>query len=217
MYRRLLHLGLSGICLVLLCGLGTAGKQTGNVALWTEREVAIPYGEVTLHGVLTLPTSEGPYPAIALIAGAADAEGRDGALAAVHAMHARRFAVRGFACLRYDPPGIGRSEGERGFDSLAARAEETLAVAAFLRGCSEIDPGRVGLWGASQGGWVIAMAAAEAPKSVAFLIMVSGTTVSVAEQQVYGVEMQSRAFGVSGEDLVKAVLVSRLLIDWQIP
>ena len=206
-----------GFCLVLMWALGTSGQQSGDVVLWVEREVAIPYGNITLHGILTLPPSEGPHPALVIITGAADAEGREGVSAWAHVDHAHRFAIQGFACLRYDPPGVGRSGGKRGLDSLETRAEEALAVVQFLQGCSDIDSEQVGLWGVSQGGWVIAMAAARAPEAIAFLIMVSGTTVSVAEQQVYGVEMQSRAAGVTGEDLAKAVLISRLLIDWQIP
>ena len=206
-----------GFCLVLMWALGAAGQQSGNVVLWVEREVAITYGDITLHGVLTLPPSEGPHPALVLITGAAGPEGRGGVSEWAHVTHAHRLALQGFACLRYDPPGVGRSEGERGFDTVESRAAEALVVAESLRCQPEVDPERVGLWGVSQGGWVIAMAAARAPEMIAFLVMVSGTTVSVAEQQVYGVEVQSLAAGVAGEDLVKAVLVSRLLIDWQLP
>lgn len=202
---------------LIVAGLAVVGQQSGNVALWVEREVSIAYEGITLHGVLTLPLSEGTHPALVLITGAAGPEGRGGVSHSAHVTHAHRLALQGFACLRYDPPGVGRSEGERGLDSLEPRATEALVVAEFLRRQSEVDSEHVGLWGVSQGGWVVAMAAAQAPEEIAFLVMVSGTTVTVAEQQVYGVEVQSIAAGVTGEDLVKAVLVSRLLIDWQVP
>lgn len=208
---------LSAFVVVLMAGLATVGQQSGNVSLWVEREVAIAYEGITLHGVLTLPPSGGPHPALVLITGAAGPEGRGGVSEWAHVTHAHRLALQGFACLRYDPPGVGRSEGERGFDTVESRAAEALVVAESLRCQPEVEPEHVGLWGVSQGGWVIAMAAAQAPEMIAFLVMASGTTVSVAEQQVYGVEVQSLAAGVAGEDLVKAVLVSRLLIDWQVP
>jgi pimeloyl-ACP methyl ester carboxylesterase len=60
------------------------------------------------------------------------------------------------------------------------------------------------------------MAAADNPQDVAFVISVSGSGVSVAEQQVWGVETQSRAAGLSESDVAKAVLFARLLIDWQL-
>ena len=201
---------------LIVAGLAVVSQHSGNVALWLEREVSIPYEGITLHGVLTLPVSEGTHPAFALITGAAGPKGRGGVSEWAHVTHANRLALQGFACLRYDPPGVGRSEGERGVDTVESRATEAVAVVEFLRLQPEVNSDQVGLWGVSQGGWVIAMAAAKAPEAIAFLIMASGTTVSVAEQQVYGVEVQSIAAGVAGEDLAKAVVVSRLLIDWQV-
>jgi len=134
----------------------------------------------------------------------------------VHVQHARRLVLDGFAVLRYDPPGVGRSKGAPGFESLDSRATETIAAVRYLRSRPDVRPDRVGLWGVSQGGWVIAMAAAAAPQEVAFIISVSGAGISVAEQQVYGVEAQTRAIVASEESVAKAVLFSRLLIDWQL-
>jgi len=46
--------------------------------------------------------------------------------------------------------------------------------------------------------------------------LVSGSGVSVAEQQIYNIEAESRAAGLSEHDIAKAVLFGRLLIDWQL-
>jgi hypothetical protein len=61
------------------------------------------------------------------------------------------------------------------------------------------------------------MAAAAYPEDVGFIISVSGSGVSVAEQQIHSIEAESRAAGMSDEDITKAVLVGRGLIDWQLP
>jgi len=61
------------------------------------------------------------------------------------------------------------------------------------------------------------MAAAGFPDEVAFLIAVSGSGVSVAEQQVYSIEAQTRAGHYGEEAVTKAALFGRLLIDWQLP
>jgi len=126
------------------------------------------------------------------------------------------MVLNGFAVLRYDPPGVGRSTGERGFESLDSRTEEALAALQYLQSRPDIRPDQVGLWADSQGAWVIAMAAAALPQDVAFIISVSGSGVSVAEQQVYSIEAQSKAAGMSEEDITKAVLFGRMLIDWQL-
>lgn len=184
----------------------------------TEVEVSFRSGGDTLYGILTLPARGGPHPAIVLISGSGNSSNgqRDGASAQIHILHANRMVLDGFAVLRYDPPGVGRSTGSPAFQSLDNRAEEALAAVRYMRSRPDIRADRVGLWGVSQGGWVIGMAAAAAPQEIAFIISASGAGISVAEQQVYGVQAQTKAMGASEQDVAKAVLFARLLIDWQV-
>jgi pimeloyl-ACP methyl ester carboxylesterase len=186
---------------------------------WTEEEVHFPFATAELFGILTLPTSPPPHPAIVLVTGAADTTTRvrAGASSQYHTETARRLVDAGYAVLRYDPPGVGRSSGEPGFETLDLRTAEALEALRYVQSRPDIHSDGVGLWGISQGAWVIAMAAAGFPDEVAFVVTVSGSGVSVAEQQVYGIEAQTRA-GQNGEEAVaKAVLFGRLLIDWQLP
>ena len=218
MSKRICLSVLSLLILATACAGSAPTPTPASSAPWIEEEVTFPYGPNELYGILTVPAGEGPYPAIVLVSGAADTSTRlrDGVSARLHTDHARKMALRGFAVLRYDPPGVGRSEGEAGVESLDMRAEEALAALHYLQSRSDMQPDRVGLWGVSQGGWVIAMAAAAFPQDVAFIISVSGSGVSVAEQQVYSIEAQSRAAGMPEEEIAKAVLFGRLLIDWQL-
>lgn len=185
---------------------------------WVEEEVNFTFVQDELYGILTLPTSEGPYAAIVIISGSINplTGTRDGVSAQYYIDHARQMVLSGFAVLRYDPPGVGRSGGEPGIDSLDSRTEEAVAALHYLQSRTDIRPDRVGLWSESQGAWVIAMAAAGFPQDVAFIISVSGSGVPVAEQQVYSIQAQSEAAGMSEEDITKAVLFGRLLVDWQL-
>jgi pimeloyl-ACP methyl ester carboxylesterase len=191
---------------------------SSNSRPWIEEEVTFTFGRNTLFGILTLPTSPGPYPAVVLISGSVSTSTgvRQGVSLSYHVNHARKIALNGFAVLRYDPPGVGQSTGESGFESLETRSEEAIAALHYLQSRSDIQRDQVGLWGVSQGGWVIAMAAAQYPEDVAFIISVSGSGVSVAEQQIYSIQAQSEAAGMSEEDINKAVLFGRMLIDWQL-
>jgi pimeloyl-ACP methyl ester carboxylesterase len=178
----------------------------------------LDFGALQLAGVLTLPTGGGPYPAVVLVSGSINTTTgvRSGVSSRYFTDHARRMARMGFAVLRYDPPGVGRSAGEAGFETLDLRTEEVAAAVRTLRSRPDIRPDRVGLHGNSQGAWVVAMAAARYPQEVAFIISVSGAGVSVAEQQVHGIQAQSGAAGMSEADVTKAVLFGRLLVDWQL-
>jgi len=196
----------------------TLTPTPANLSRWSEEPVSFPFGANTLHGILTLPGREGPHPALVLISGSVNTDTgvRSGASSSYHTDHARTIARQGFAVLRYDPPGVGQSTGQAGFESFDQRREEAIAALHYLQSRPDIRSDRVGLWGISQGGWVIAMAAAAYPQDVAFIISVSGSGVSVAEQQVYSIEAQSRAAGMPDQDIAKATLFGRLLIDWQL-
>jgi uncharacterized protein len=81
-----------------------------------------------------------------------------------------------------------------------------------LQSCPDINSSGVGLWGISQGGWVSLMAAASYD-GVAFIIPVSGAGVTPAEQEVYRVEAMSRTAGFDNDEIAKAVLMRRLMVD----
>jgi pimeloyl-ACP methyl ester carboxylesterase len=216
------HNNLFVLILVLLilntaCAGHTLSPTPSNSNPWMEEQVSFSYGQDELYGILTLPTSKGPYPAVVIISGSVNPNTgvRDGVSAQIHVDLARKMVPNGFAVLRYDPPGVGQSTGKSGFESLDSRTEESIAALHYLQSRKDIQPERVGLWSDSQGCWVIAMAAAGFPQDVAFTISVSGSGVPVAEQQIYSIEAQSKADGMSESDITKAVLFGRLLLDWQ--
>ena len=99
----------------------------------------------------------GPCPAVAFVDGSGPAE-RDG-----WDDEAEVLAGAGFASLAWDKPGCGGSGGDWRDQSLQDRAGEALAAVACLAAQEGVDPGRVALLGASQGGWVGPLAASRSP------------------------------------------------------
>jgi len=172
----------------------------------TEVEVTFPSGPNSLYGILTLPDSEGPYPALVLLHGSDRSEAEN------YKEYAHELVKAGYAILRYDSPGKGKSPGNTFGETFDQRVAEALNAIAYLEARPDIKPDRIGLWGISQGGWICQMAAAQSTK-VSFIIPVSGPGVTVAEQELFRVEAESRNAGFSEEDVKKAVLVRRLLLD----
>lgn len=196
----------------------TTSDSTSPEPTWIEQEVTFPFGPDQIFGVITWPSESGPHPAIVLLSGSGNADGvRAGTTARTFIDHSRRMATKGFVVLRYDPPGVGRSTGGGDVASLDERTEETHAAIQFLQSLPNIADDTIGLQGWSQGPWVMAMTAVRYPRDVAFLVSVVGSGQSVANQQVYGIRAQSQAAGLAQEDVGKAVLFGRLLIDWQLP
>jgi pimeloyl-ACP methyl ester carboxylesterase len=172
-------------------------------------EVRFRCGDNVLAGVLIMPTTGGPHPAIALVYGSGPA---DRTYFGTGPRLWEQFARHGFACLAWDKPGVGQSTGDFYAQTFRDRAKEALAAVRFLRGRAEIRPGQVGLWGHSQGGTVAPLAASLSP-DVAFLIEVGGFQEPCWKQDLYRVEAELRADGFPEADVKKAVAFARMRMD----
>jgi uncharacterized protein len=143
---------------------------------------------------LDLPPGKGPFPAVVMGHGSGRVT-RDQLTWA-----SRHFTQLGFAVLRFDKRGVGDSTGTFVFvgtkDSpwvFPQLASDVAAGVRFLRTRPEIDPRRIGLFGASQAGWILPIAARQLD-GVAFLVLWSGPVCSVGEEMYYSdiVENTSR-------------------------
>ncbi|MFA7389057.1 MAG: alpha/beta fold hydrolase [Proteiniphilum sp.] len=147
---------------------------------YAAEELLIPAGDGdrVLGATLTLPAGKGPFPAVMLIAGSGPND-RDETVFGhkpflVIADHLTR---QGFAVLRYDKRGVGKSTGNFSTATIEDFANDARAVVNYLKQQEEIDPDRIGLLGHSEGGLVSAMLAA-GNRDIAFAVLMAapGTT-----------------------------------------
>ena len=169
-------------------------------------EVRFRCGENTLAGVLVLPKTPAPYPAIAFVLGSGPA---DRSYYGMASQLWRHFSRQGFACLAWDKPGVGKSSGDYNAQTFRDRADEVLAAVGYLRGRTDISKARIGLWGHSQGG-AVAPLAASLSGDVAFLIEVGGSQVVAWQQDIFRVETELRADGFPEADIREAVAFARM-------
>ncbi|WP_458119447.1 alpha/beta hydrolase family protein [Paenibacillus sp. Z6-24] len=136
----------------------------------TEEQVSVPTGNGVMTGILTMPRHvDHPVGLIVFVHG-------DGPIDASYDGFYRpiweRFAAAGYASLSLDKRGIGGSAGSWLQQSMEDRANDTVAAIQWAKQQPFIDPSRIGLWGASQAGWVMPKVVAKEP-SLAFSILVS--------------------------------------------
>lgn len=132
----------------------------------------------TLAGTLTLPegaSSAHPVAAIVTITGSGP-EDRDEALPGVKGYRPfRQFADslgrRGIAVLRMDDRGYGESTGKHKGATSADFAADIRAGLAYLRTRPEIDAGRLGLLGHSEGGLIAPLVALDEPTLRAMVLL----------------------------------------------
>ncbi|MGA9826725.1 MAG: CocE/NonD family hydrolase [Rhodanobacteraceae bacterium] len=154
----------------------------------TSRDVTFRHDGVRLAATLYLPAAQGSRPAMILMPGSGPQSRTP--LAAL----ARRFASHGLITLVYDKQGVGKSGGDWTRESLDDLADDALAGIRFLRALPHVDAQRVGAWGISQSGWLIARVARKEP-ALAFAICVTGGGATPREVEEYGYRSRLRHGG----------------------
>jgi uncharacterized protein len=140
-----------------------------------QREVRVGVDAATL----TLPATKGPYPGVAMVHGSGPST-RD-----EFDVFTAFLALHGIAVLADDKRGVGQSRGTYPGDlasdaTIDVLARDAQAEARFLSRLPSIDPSRVGLFGDSQAGWIIPLAAARS-SAVRWALLNSGPTTTVGE------------------------------------
>lgn len=204
------------LCVLLVGGaLGGCNQRTGDgpaagppapePEVMVE-EVHFRHGGNSLAGSLYRPNLPGRRPAVALVYGSGPKDRRYGGVGPALGRH---FARNGFVCLTWDKPGLGKSTGDFNAQTFQDRAGEALAALQFLRERPEVRADAAGLWGHSQGGMVVPLAASLSDK-VSFVIQVSGWQGPAWRQDAVRVEAELRADGFPEADVREAVAFAQM-------
>lgn len=176
----------------------TLTRATPPPVPYREEEVSWRSGGVTLHGSLLLPKSSGPHRAV-VFQHAARPNARD-----TWRFYADRFARAGVACLIYDNRGTGASTGDYRVASFDDLARDGAGAVALLRARKDIDRKRIGIFAASQGGWIAPLVATRA-RGLGFVMLVSGPAVTLARNIQYEAETKLRAAHVPEPEIAEAL------------
>ena len=159
---------------------------------------------IKIAGTLTLPKQPPPnaggrFPAVLLITGSGPQDRNE------EIMGHKPFLVwadyltrRGIAVLRVDDRGVGGTGGKPGESTVEDHVGDALAGVAYLKTRADIDSGKIGLMGHSEGG-LVAPAAAVKSSDVAFIVLLAGTGVD-GEQILYSQgKLISKAAGIADD------------------
>jgi dienelactone hydrolase len=159
------------------------------------RDVTFSSHSFTLHGTVWAPShTSGPLPGIVLVHGSGPGP------RAKYQLEAETFAQAGIVTLAYDKRTVGYSQLSRDYSVLA---DDALAGLELLRSSPGVDGSSVGLWGESEGSWVVPLAAARS-FDVAFAVLVGASGVSPARQQAWYLDNLFRHRGIRGSFLTAA-------------
>lgn len=157
----------------------------------TATEVGFRGGDgLAMRGTVISPTGAGSArPGMVLVHGAGTGTPREKLMG-----EAVAFARQGMSVLIYDKRSKGYSLFERSYSLLA---DDALGALGALRSQPGVDPAKAGMWGLSEGGWVVPIAAARS-SDIAFVVLVGANGLPPLRQQTWAVAAGLRKAGVSG-------------------
>ncbi|WP_308250067.1 alpha/beta hydrolase family protein [Sphaerisporangium fuscum] len=161
-------------------------------------DITVPAQGTTLGATIRSPRTPGRHPALVFVQGSGPGERGE------FTTQATWLARAGVVTLTYDKRSVGYDFRHRDF---ALLADDALRMIEVLRGRADVDPARAGLWGVSEGSWVVPIAAARSA-DVGFNVLVSAPNVTPLRQVAWALNEQlQRLYAPSGvrELLTKAM------------
>ncbi|NEW09311.1 prolyl oligopeptidase family serine peptidase [Paenibacillus sp. SYP-B3998] len=196
---------------------GTIGILAASIVLFiyqntfkiTEKKIEIETSNGILTGTLALPTDySGKLGLVVFVHGdGAINDSYDGGYKPLW----EKFASVGYASLSLNKPGINGSNGNWLEQSMDDRAQEAIHAIHWAKNLPMVDSKRIGLWGASQGGWVIPKIAKE-DKDIAFNILVS-PAINWVTQGKYNTRKNLQKEGTSEKEIQEVEKYDNQVLD----
>jgi len=195
----------------------TKSSETSPTYPYNEQEICfqnIP-DNISLAGTLTIPkTDRKQLPAIVLIAGMGPHTRNYEMLGhKIFLVLADYLTRQGFAVLRFDKRGVGKSTGT--FDLNATSKDLSSDVSAaidYLKSRPEIDPHNIGLIGHSEGGMITTMIANKR-NDLAFIVLLAGAIATESRNVLEHVAMQLKADGACQEMIFQDRAIRKKLLE----
>jgi uncharacterized protein len=168
---------------------------------------------ITLAGTLTLPQKEGLFPAVVLISGSGPQNRDEELLGHKPFLVLADFLTKnGIAVLRFDDRGTALSKGDFNAATTLDFSADVEAGVQYLKNRKEINKGKIGLIGHSEGGIIAPMVAIKS-NDINFIILLAGTGIPGDQLLLLQQELIGKAAGMPNEDLQKAHTINKGIFE----
>ncbi len=206
---RLVAVCLIAISILLWTGPSHSGQNAAarSDAPYATRDLTFDSSGVVLSGRLFAPRRAGKCPLIIYVTGSGE---EDVTVDFYPRFLANAFAPSGIGVFAYNKRGVGKSQGAYSQTRFDLRAQDTAAAFRFVKSLPEVDSRHIGMWGISQGGWIIAMAVGQA-KDTDFVVLVSPGGINPKRQMEFYLQNEWRRVGMSEDEIKKASALHEVL------
>ena len=170
---------------------------------YSQKEVLIQNGPVSLAGTLLTPKTEKAVSAVIFVTGSGPQD-RDEDIFGfkVFKIIAEFLAEKGIASLRYDDRGVGKSTGDLQNATTVDLASDADAVLGFLKNKSGLNISKTGIIGHSEGAIIAGMIAAS-KNAPDFIILMAGSAIRGDKLLLEQGQLINKVSGFSQEDAEK--------------
>jgi pimeloyl-ACP methyl ester carboxylesterase len=168
---------------------------------------------VNLAGTLSVPNGTGPFAAAILIAGSGPQD-RDGTIAnhKPFLVLADYLTRKGIAVLRYDKRGVGQSTGSAEMATTMDLASDAECAIAYLKSRKDIDAGKIGLIGHSEGA-MIAPAIAAGSQDVSWVVLLAAPATKGEDTLLNQSDLIARTGGLSDAQVLASLNFDKQAYD----
>lgn len=153
-----------------------------------EKKVEFKVGSETLRGKLYVPEGKGPFPGVIFFHGSGGSGG-------MYFDLAEKFASKGIIGFAFNYRGAGLSDGVFEEQTLSMGIEDAKAALEFFISLPELDKKRIGLLGASFGGFLAGLLAKDFPISSLILFCSAAYDKNgLSKQRDFAGELNERTF-----------------------
>ncbi|MGO4708923.1 alpha/beta hydrolase family protein [Chryseobacterium sp. 2TAF14] len=186
-------------------------KKTGiKEKSFTEEQIRFTNNDISLSGLLFKPKKTDQPVAYVVLVHRSGWEDRETPW--YHSL-AYILASRGIGVLLYDKRGTGKSTGNFSQADFNDLSDDAASAFNYLKTRNDLNYSKIGFLGASQGGWLVPMAANKV-SDPGFAILVVGPAVSLYEQDINRVQYTLTDEGYSKESINSALDYSRFFFKY---
>lgn len=168
---------------------------------------------ISLTGTFTYPKEGTDFPAVVLVSGSGPQDRDETFFDHKPFLVIADFLTRkGFAVLRYDDRGFGKSKGIFKGATSKDFAEDALSAVEYLKSRKETNKNKIGIMGHSEGGLIATMCAARS-KSVSFIVLLAGTGVPGKDLLVRQDQLLGKSEGKSEREINITTEIDKLLYE----
>ena len=158
--------------LILFMFMTTVAVADTSVSAYSEEHVTITTDNYDIPATVTIPTGEGPFPAVVMLHGTgSNRDEAGGGYAYAAPVLAEKY---GIATIRIDFPGNGDSTADYMLYTFHSAVADAKAAAEYMAALDVIDGDKIGVMGWSQGGTDALLACAWEPDTFKSLVTWAG-------------------------------------------